>query len=133
MPARRRAAQTTVEAALALPTLLLVLFVLLQSALYVHALHVARAAAQEGARAAASDGATLADGEQRARALLVAGLGRSGLSLSVDPGEDASSVQVRVHGSMGLLGVGPVRRMGLPLEAWGSATRESFRPSGGGG
>jgi TadE-like protein len=125
----RKPAQSTVEVALALPTLVLVVLLVLQSALYVHALHVVRSAAQEGARAAAADGASLATGEARARALLEAGLGRSGQALSVSPGEDADGVQVTVRGSLGLLVAGPVRALGLPLEAVGRATRESFVPT----
>jgi len=118
-----------VELALALPTLVLVVLVVLQSALYVHALLVVRGAAQEGARAAAADGAGLADGAVRARSLLQAGLGRSAQSLSVSPSQDAQGVQVTVSGSMGLLTAGPVRELGLPLQATGRATREIFRPS----
>jgi Flp pilus assembly protein TadG len=121
-----------VEVALALPTLVLVVLVVLQGALYVHALQVVRAAAQEGARAAAADGASLSDGQTRAKALLKAGLGRSGQALAVSLGEDAQSVRVTVRGSMGLLTAGPVHQLGLPLETTARATRESFVPSGSG-
>jgi hypothetical protein len=121
---RRNRAQSTVDMALAFPTLMLVVLLVLQSALYVHALMVVRSAAQEGARAAAADGATLSSGEARARALLVAGLGRGGQLLSVSPRQDAEDVQVTVSGSMGLLVAGPARTLGLPLQAVGRATRE---------
>ncbi len=130
--ASRWRGQATVEVALAFPTLLVVVLLVLQSALYVHALHVVRSAAQEGARAAAADGATLAAGEARARTLLEAGLGRSGQSLTVSRREDGQGVQVAISGSMGLLVAGPVRALGLPLEAVGRATWESFVPTGGG-
>jgi len=113
----------------ALPTLVLVMLVLLQSAFYVHALQVVRTAAQEGARAAAADGASLADGSSRARTLLQAGLGQSGQLLSVSLNEDAQGVQATVGGSMGLLTEGPVHEMGLPLQATARATREIFVPS----
>jgi Flp pilus assembly protein TadG len=127
----RQRGQATVELVVALPTLVLVILVVLQSALYVHALQVVRATAQEGARAAAADGASLADGQSRARALLHAGLGQSGQLLSVSLSEDAQGVQVTVSGSMGLLTEGPVHELGLPLSATARATREMFTPSTG--
>jgi Flp pilus assembly protein TadG len=126
---RRQGGQATVEVVLALPTLVLVMLVVLQSGLYVHALQVARGAAQEGARAAAADGASLADGESRARALLRAGLGRSGQALNVSSSADAQSVHVTVSGSMGLLTAGPIHALALPLDATARATRETFMPS----
>jgi Flp pilus assembly protein TadG len=129
----RQRGQATVEVVLALPTLVLVVLMVLQSALYVHALQVVRVAAQEGARAAAADGASLADGQARARALLQAGLGQSGRALAVSLSEDAVTVQLTISGSMGLLTEGPVRALGLPLQATGRATREVFAPSRGTG
>jgi hypothetical protein len=118
--------------AVSLPLLVLLVIVLLQGALYVHALHVVASAAREGARAAAADGATVADGEARARALLGAGLGHAGSDLLVQVGEDADDVRVEVSGSMGLLGLrtaGAGTPVGLPLEGRGHATREGFRPA----
>ena len=132
MPRRQRG-QATVEIVLALPTLFLVVLLVLQGALYVHALQVVRTAAQEAARTAAADGATLADGQARGRALLQAGLGRSGQALSVSLSEDDHGVLVNVSGSMGLLTEGPVYQLGLPLQATGRATRELFSPSGSAG
>ena len=120
------------ELVVALPTLVLVLLIVLQSAFYVHALLVVRIAAQQGARAAAADGASPADGQNRARALLRAGLGQSGDLLSVSLSEDAQGVQARVNGSIGLLTEGPVAQLGLPVNATARATREVFVPSGGG-
>jgi len=128
---RRERGQATVELVVALPTLLLVMLVILQSAFYVHALQVVRTAAQEAARAAAADGASLADGQTRARALL-AGLGQNGQLLNVRLSEDAQGVQATVSGSMGLLTEGPVQTFGLPIQASARATREVFVPSGGG-
>jgi hypothetical protein len=116
----------------ALPTLVLVMLVVLQSAFYVHALQVVRSAAQESARAAAADGASLADGSSRARALLDAGLGQGGQRLSVSLSEDAQGVHTTVSGSMGLLTEGPVEQLGLPLRATARATREDFVSDGGG-
>jgi hypothetical protein len=129
---RRQHGQATVELVVALPTLVLVMLVVLQSALYVHALQVVHTAAQEGARAAAADGASVADGQVRARALLQDGLGQSGRLLNVSLSEDAQGVQASVSGSMGLLTEGPVHNLGLPLQASARATREVFSASGGG-
>lgn len=129
---RRAAAQGTVALALCLPLLVLLLVVLIQGAVYVHALHVAASAAQEGARAAAADGATLADGEAYTRALLGAGLGRAGGDLSVQVDGDTDAVWVDVSGSMGMLGLrsaGAGSPVGLPLHGRGRATREAFRPT----
>ena len=53
---RRSEAQSTVEVALSLPVVILVFAMLLQGALYMHALNVVRSAAQEGARTAAAEG-----------------------------------------------------------------------------
>src|SRR5207244_8899220 len=101
----RAAGQGTVALALCLPLVVLLLVVLIQGAVYVHALHVAASAAQEGARAAAADGATLADGEAYARALLGAGLGRAGRDLAVEVDADSDTVWVEVRGSRGVLGL----------------------------
>ena len=130
---RRMGGQATVALALSLPVLVLLLVVLLQGALYVHALHVVTSAAQEGARAAAADGATLADGERRTRALLGAALGRGGRDRVVRLDEDAADVRGEVSGSMGVLGLrsasGAAVLPGLPLRGRGHATREGFRPA----
>ena len=66
---RQRGAATT-ELVLATPALLFMLMLLVQFGLWFHAVHVARAAAQEGARAARVEGGTLAAGEDRARDFL---------------------------------------------------------------
>ena len=126
----RSEAQSTVEVALSLPVVMLVFVMLLQGALYMHALNVVRSAAQEGARAAAAEGATLADGEARTRTMLAAGLGRTSDALAVGVDEDADGVRLAVSGSMSLLLVGPTSKslLALPLEGRGYATREVFRP-----
>ena len=127
---RRHLAQSTVEVALSLPVLMLVFVMLLQGALYMHALNVVRSAAQEGARAATAEGATLADGAARTRTMLAAGLGRSSDSLAIGVDEDAGGVRLAVSGSMSLLLAGPTSKsvLALPLEGRGHATREVFRP-----
>jgi hypothetical protein len=126
----RSEAQSTVEVALSLPVVMLVFVMLLQGALYMHALNVVRSAAQEGARAAAAEGATLADGEARTRTMLAAGLGRRSDGLAVGVDEDAEGVRLAVSGSMSLLLAGPTSKalIALPLEGRGHATREVFRP-----
>ena len=63
---RNQRGDATLEAVLAVPVLLLLIFMVLQFGLYYHAAHSAEAAAQEGARAARLDGGTAADGRARA-------------------------------------------------------------------
>src|ERR1043166_3285441 len=98
-------ARALVEAAVVFPLVVLLLLVLVQGALYVHARHVVLGAAREGAHVAASEQATideaLADGRARAESVLAAGLGGYAANLQVlDPTDDGGSVVVRIQGSM---------------------------------
>jgi Flp pilus assembly protein TadG len=136
---RRTPAQALVEAAVVFP-LVVLLLVLVQGALYVHARHVVLGAAREGAHVAASEHATideaLADGRARAESVLVAGLGGYAANMQVlDPTDDRGSVVVQIQGSMPLLLAGPGggSLLQIPLEATARASREFFRPQGGGG
>jgi Flp pilus assembly protein TadG len=125
---QRRRGQVPVEAALLLPALLLVVFLVIECALYVYAREVVFGAAHEGAEVASADGATLDDGVQRATSLLRAGLGAAAGSFRVTSQVQGDAVVVNVHGELGVLrleaGQGPLR---LPLDAQARATRESFR------
>jgi Flp pilus assembly protein TadG len=83
-------AQALVEAAASFPLLVLLLLAMVEGALYVHALHVVRGAAREGAHAAAAEHATvdeaITDGRARAREVLAAGLGQYADTIQVlDP------------------------------------------------
>ena len=137
---RRTPAQALVETAVVFPLVVLLLLVLVQGALYVHARHVVLGAAREGAHVAASEHATideaLADGRARAESVLAAGLGGYAANMQVlDPTDDGGSVVVQIQGSMPLLLAGPGggSLLQIPLEATARASREFFRPQGGGG
>lgn len=132
--------QALVEAAVSFPLLVLLLLVIVEGALYVHALHVVLGAAREGAHAAAAEHATIEDavedGRARAREVLDAGLGQYATSMEVvNPALDDGSVLVEVRGSMPLFFGGPGQDtpMRLPLDARARASREFFRPQGTGG
>ena len=134
---RRAPGQALVEAAVSFPLLVLLLLVVVEGALYVHALHVVLGAAREGAHAAAAEHATVEEavdaGRSRARDVLEAGLGQyaDGLQVS-DPVLDGGSVVVEIHGAMSLFFGGPGQNapVQLPLDARARASREFFRPQG---
>ena len=132
--------QALVEAAVSFPLLVLLLLVIVEGALYVHALHVVLGAAREGAHAAAAEHATVEDaiddGRGRAREVLDAGLGQYAASIKiVDPMLDDGSVVVEIHGSFPLFlgGPGQDAPAQLPLDARARASREFFHPQGAGG
>lgn len=60
----------TTELVIATPLLLLLVLLVVQFAMWQHAVHIADAAAEEGARAARLQGGTAADGATRARTFL---------------------------------------------------------------
>jgi Flp pilus assembly protein TadG len=140
-PAHWRArAVATVEAAVTFPLVVLVFLLVVQGALYVHARDVVLGAAREGAHTAAMEhdtvDAALSDGQSRAQAILVAGLGRYARDVQVLPAEDdGGNVVVEVAGSFPLLLPGPGQggRLTVPLVARARAAREVFRPQGEGG
>jgi Flp pilus assembly protein TadG len=129
---RRTRGQTMVEMAMVFPLLILVAMALVQFALYFHARSVVEAAVQEGARVAAAEAGSVGRGEDRAYAVLRAGLGRDvGVEVRIrTPNPDV--VVADADGSMRSFipwfsfdrGVGALR---LPLEATARMTREHFR------
>jgi hypothetical protein len=134
---RRARGQALVEAAVSFPLLVLLLLVVVEGALYVHALHVVLGAAREGAHAAAAEHATVQEavdaGRSRARDVLEAGLGQYADVLQVsDPALDGGSVVVEIHGDLPLFFGGPGQNapVQLPLDARARASREFFRPQG---
>ena len=70
-----------------------------QLAVWVWARDVAVTAAHEGARTAAETGRPLADGAERARAVLHDGLGASAGAFTVDVARDGDAVAVRAQGT----------------------------------
>lgn len=90
----------TTELVLATPALLLMLMLLVQFGLWYHAVHVARAAAQEGARAARVEGGTGAAGEARARDFLEDVAPRLIVAPEVIAERDLDQVHVEVRGQV---------------------------------
>ena len=134
---RRAPGQALVEAAVSFPLLVLLLLVVVEGALYVHALHVALGAAREGAHAAAAEHVTVDEaveaGRSRARDVLEAGLGKYADGLQVtDPVLDGGSIVVEIHGGLPLFFGGPGQEapVQLPLDARARTSREVFRPQG---
>ena len=119
----RARAQATVELAVVFPLLVLVATALLQFAIYYHARNVVVAAVQEGARAAAALDGSEDAGEERARAVLRAGLGEP-VRRNIDlhrPVIGAELVRMEAEGSMRLF-IGQ-----LPLNVVAEVSRERFR------
>jgi Flp pilus assembly protein TadG len=89
--------ETSAEAVLVLPILILLVMIVLQSALYFHTAHVARAAASEGATAAAShlvpSSSTTSTGSERAAAFVAEAGGR----IDGAPRADFADGMVRVR------------------------------------
>lgn len=112
------------ELVVATPLLLLLVLAVVQFALWQHAVHVANAAAQEGARSARLEGGSPAAGQARAESLL-GSLGRTTLA---DP-----NVTVRLDGERARVEVSgyassvlPFLR--LPVRAASDGPLETFRP-----
>jgi Flp pilus assembly protein TadG len=129
-----------VEAAVTFPLVALLLLLIVQASLYVHARHVALAAAREAAHASAvevaSDDDAVEIGTARARDLLTAGLGEHAAAVQVvTVSVDEGSVVVEIQGSMPVILAGPVETGAahLPFGATARASREFFRPQGAGG
>ena len=118
--------QGTLETALALPALLVVLVGAVQFALVQHARSVAHTAAAEGARLAAADGHTLIDGAVRTHEVLDAGLGRSASALSVRARERDGRVETHVSGRYRLF-VPWVRELWVRVESRSEVMKEGLR------
>lgn len=89
----------TLEIAILGPALLLVVFAVVQLALWSYARSLALAAAQEGAAAAAAHGSRAGDGEARARQFLRLNAGDSLLDASVaSTGSSAVRARIEVSG-----------------------------------
>lgn len=117
---------STVELALALPVLLIVLVGAVQFALVHHAQSVAESAVIEGARLAAAEGYTLHDGALRARELLEAGLGPTGTEFVVTMDAAGEAVVTTLAGGYPLF-IPWVTRLSVPIEVSAQVRREGFR------
>jgi Flp pilus assembly protein TadG len=119
--------QAMLESALVFPVLVLLLLGILQLGLWYHAEFVVRTACQEGARVASAENGTLAEGLQRTRALLIAGLGRTGARVTVQGRVDDARATVSARGALPTL-LPWIDANQLPLRAQASMVRERFRP-----
>ncbi|MEX2230416.1 MAG: TadE/TadG family type IV pilus assembly protein [Dehalococcoidia bacterium] len=128
-PLRRLADEsgsTTVELALVLPVLLIVLLATVQIALVSHARTVVATAAAEGARVAASEGASPSAGTARARLVLRSGLGRGGASYGVSVGQWSGTVVAQVSGGYPLF-IPWLGRHSVWLHAQAEVRKEGLR------
>ncbi len=119
--------QAMLESALVFPVLVLILLGILQLGLWYHAEFVVRTACQEGARVASAENGTLAEGLQRTRALLVAGLERTGAGITVEGQVDNTQATISARGALPTL-LPWIDANQLPLRAQASMIRERFRP-----
>lgn len=121
----RDAGSATVQAALTMPLLGLLVFAVVQFALYFHALQIAQTAADEGLDSARISGASDADGQARAAAFLqaMAGGALHGESVQVSRTSHDVTVQVSgtaeqvvpfVHLGVEASAVGPIEQTGTP-------------------
>ena len=118
--------QGTLELALALPALLVVLVGAVQLALVQHARNVTDTAAAEGARLAAAEGHTLLEGAARTREVLASGLGRSGEAFTVRAEDRGGTVALEASGRYRLF-IPWVSDLSVPLESRSEISREELR------
>ena len=131
LPQRRRSpladrrGQALLEAAVALPLLLLVALGLVQFALLVHAQHVVTGAVQDGARVAAAYDGSVGRGVAHTRDVLRAGLGRQAAEVTVTGSGGGWVVLIEARGTLRLI-IPWVADAGLPLRARAISTKEAF-------
>lgn len=120
----------SLELALVVPTLMLLVLGVLQFGLWFHAQSVVQSAALEGARVAAAEDGTGDAGRARAVGLVGEGLGdaaeQTGASASVDPEAATVRVTARLRTLLPLPGLNS-----FPLSSQASIFRERFRPAEG--
>jgi Flp pilus assembly protein TadG len=113
----------TIEVVLATPVLLLLLLAIVQLALWQHAVHVADAAAQEGARAARLHGGTAAAGAAQTREFLAQLSPTILVHPHVSVRRNANTARVEVTGQALML----IPGLHLPVRAAAQGTVERFR------
>ena len=123
---RDQSGAAAVEAALALPLLLVALMGVVQFALVHHARLVVESAAIEGARVAAAEGLALEAGEARTRDVLEAGLGQVGAAFAVEAEADGEVVRLHASGEYPLF-IPWVTALLVPLDVEAEVWREGFR------
>lgn len=114
----------TLEMVLATPLLLLLLLAIVQFALWQHAIHIADAAAQEGARAARLQGGTASAGAARTHQFLA----QLSPTLLTHPQivarRDANTARVQVTGQALML----IPGLHLPVRVASQGEVEAFQP-----
>ncbi len=127
-PAGRQTGAVTAELVVATPLLLLLVLLVVQFALWQHGLHVATAAAEEGARAARLEGGTAAAGAARTREFLAT----LGPNLVVGPRvtvqRSQTTARVEIHATAERL----VPWLSLPIHAVAEGPVEAFTTRSGG-
>ena len=123
---RDESGQSTVELALALPVLLIVLIGAVQFALVHHAENVADTATAEGARLAAGEGSSLLDGAVRTRSVLEAGLGQTGSEFAVTAEDRGETVVTYATGEYHLF-IPWVTDLAITIESTSEVRKEAFR------
>ena len=117
---------STLEFACVLVLVMTLIVGLMQVVVYVHTRDVVKAAVQEGARVASSEGRSTKDGAAQARALLEAGLGRSGERFRVVGIDQQDRVVMRAEGSFPFSIPGVSVRLPLTVET--GMEKERFEP-----
>jgi len=123
----RQQAQALVELALVSAVMLVVLFAVFEGVWWAYAQNVVTAAVQDGAQRASAQNGDLAHGQQRARELLVAGLGPSASLVQLQVGEDPRSVRLSATGQWPVAYIAGVP-IALPLRAEARMLREQWQP-----
>lgn len=123
---RDESGQSTVELALALPVLLVVLIGAVQFALVHHAENVADTATAEGARLAAGEGNSLLDGAVRTRSVLESGLGPTGAAFVVTAEDRGETVVAHASGEYRLF-IPWVSNLAITIESSSEVRKEGFR------
>jgi Flp pilus assembly protein TadG len=123
---RDESGQSTVELALALPMLLVVLIGAVQFALVHHAENVADTATAEGARLAAGEGNSLLDGAVRTRSVLESGLGPTGAAFVVTAEDRGETVVAHASGEYRLF-IPWVSNLAITIESSSEVRKEGFR------
>lgn len=111
----RERGSATIQVVLTMPLLGLLVFGIVQFALYFHALQIAQTAADEGVTAARVEGASDTDGRDRSDAFLAAMAGGALHDEQVVVQRDARSVRVDVTGTAEQ--VVPLLRLGIEASA----------------
>jgi Flp pilus assembly protein TadG len=125
--AHRDRGAATVEFVLATPLLVLMLMLIIQAGLWMHASHIAQAAAESALEAARVQGGTAAAGRRAGRAELAALAGGSLQHTTVTVTRTATTTRVRITGSAEAL----IPGWHWQVTATAAARNENFIPSGG--